>query len=101
MIRIIYDPIDGCAVPDGQAETWVGDRIDYYHRRNGIDYDVLIGTEVMINEFRLAVIDKKIKPEEMKFIFKDWTLSINEGGRIAPWPSGFCDTLCKQLSRIM
>ena len=99
MLRIIYDPLDGEAVADGKASEWVSKRLIHRLTTNG-DLTVTVGTEVMINEFRLAVVDKKIKPEEMVFIFKDHILTIREGGRINKWPCGFCDTLVHQLARM-
>lgn len=84
MIKVTYDPINGMAVPDGRAESWVKEVME----TNGTDFHAIVGTEVMVNVFRLLVLEQKIKPEELVFIFGDVEIPVDKFGALKFWPKG-------------
>jgi len=95
---LIYDPINGYAMPDGLVETFI-------EEVQPVDGEVTVGSEVLLTEMRAQHAEGKIKIEHI--IFKDYDndqdvwLEVNEAGQCDNYPRGFADVIEKALYRIM
>ena len=80
---------------DGEIENWVNNRINHYlnnvHIFGREDLYLLVGQEMVITQFRVAVKQKLIPHTDIEIIFKDKTIHMDCEGRIDDWPDGFCD----------
>lgn len=91
MIKLIYDPWFGISKPDSVVDEWVRCQISL-HDTTKRDYEYNIGSELIIDRFRLAMIKNEIDINQVEFWFKDEKLIHNEYANIRPWPSDFCTT---------
>jgi len=99
MLKVTYDPENGSVVPDSGVPAFVEYVLSDY--RCDIKYAVSVGSEVLINGFRLAVCRAELDPDEIVFIFKGEELVVNAEGRLPVWPRGFCDLTTHQLSELL
>jgi hypothetical protein len=104
MIIVIYDPQAGAVVPDAKVSSFVNDII--MHRPGGDDWRTrcqyfTIGSETIINEFRLRVAEGKLPHDELIFEFLGKPFQMNEYAVIKDWPEGFCDYCDKQTVGIV
>lgn len=91
MITIHYDPQFGQAIADGQATTYVDNTI-YAHSDPDVTNVVRsVANASVIQEFRLRVLKDEIKPEEVRFEFRNQPITINEYAVLSDWPKGFAD----------
>ena len=82
-----YDPDNGLAFTDNKAKEYM-----YYAIKNrSITPHIIIGNELLITLFRCAVVERKIKHTEIKFLFKGKIINISKVGRCDEWPKGFGD----------
>ncbi|AND75076.1 hypothetical protein pf16_153 [Pseudomonas phage pf16] len=86
MLTVVYDPINGTAVTDGNAEAFAANVL-----KSGLE-QVTVGNTIMIDMFRVLVVRGTIKHTDLKFKYGDVVLSVHENGRLPVWPQGFCDT---------
>lgn len=99
-LTIKYDSMIGDCVPDGMAKDYVDSRINLLMTGEG-DVHLKVSSFVIIDEFRLAVKEKRIPVDQIKFKYGTMFLDINEDGMIAPWPDGFCDVYDKILDGLL
>jgi len=83
MIKVIYDPIYGVAIPDGEV-------IEFSHSLH--DRVITISNGIVLDAIRLAIKEGKYKPEDIYIEFEGKRININKDGRAENWPEGFCDT---------
>jgi len=102
LIIIEYDPILGITLPDIHLK----DELEYIlrnytkHKNHLSIYSY--GNETFVLNARLLVSRNLVKPYEIIFIFKGEIITINEYGRLNPWPNGFCDNeekISEEISR--
>ncbi len=91
MIKLIYDPWFGISKPDSAVDEWVRCQISL-HERTKRDYEYNIGSELIIDRFRLAMINNEIDINQVEFWFNNEKLTHNEYANIIPWPLDFCCT---------
>lgn len=91
-----YDPDNGLALPDNKSEDYVKNVIE-----NSVEQHVVVGTELFVDLFRCAVVEKKIKHTKIKFLFKGETIDIDKYGTCREYPEGFNDVNTNVLSRIL
>jgi hypothetical protein len=111
-----FDGYDGIAVPDGKASEYVANVLrtvtkefaqeDLYPDEIIDPVKVRVGTSLMIDFFRLAVVSGSLKPEHIKFVFKDHKdsknlLEVDENGRLSRYPEGFCDHTTEVLAKLV
>lgn len=63
--------------------------------------DVTVCQALMVDAIRLQVCEGKIDGSELIFEFKGAQLPVTKIGRIAHWPSGFCNLPIDILSRLL
>jgi hypothetical protein len=98
MITVIYDPVNGATVPDANVSS----EVDYFIlAQKDKTIGVVIGSELIINEFRVRLYRKEIEPSDIKFMYEGVEIDANVDGRLKNWPTGFCDTTDKQLSELI
>ncbi|KKL85600.1 hypothetical protein LCGC14_1953120 [marine sediment metagenome] len=90
MITIIYDPLNGYAVPDARAEDFVRCLKD--------GQSITVSTENVIQFARALVVEEGL---EVKFMFNGKIVEHNEYAAINDWPKGFCDYTHFWTSRIL
>jgi len=89
MLTVRYDPLYGNVVPDGHVAAYVNGVVARMH---DIAEDmVTVGSELLINEFRLRVARGVIPHDQIEFMFNEEILPIRPTGKLDEWPHGFCD----------
>lgn len=89
MLTVEYDSDSGFACCDGAVKEWVDKHIRLY---NTVGHTTLvIGTETLINGFRLAVLDDEISHNDIQFMHNGEVLTVNTYGVLPSYPAGFCD----------
>lgn len=91
-----YDPDNGVAFPDNKSEDYVENIIE-----TPVKQRIVIGTELLVELFRCAVVEKKIKHTEIKFLFKGEIIDIDKYGTCREYPKGFGDVNINVLSRLL
>jgi len=84
---IEFNGDNGIALPDNKSQEYVDEVIA---NRATTPY-VVIGTELLLILFRCAVIEKKIKHTDLKFMFKEKLIDVGKYGTCREWPKGFGD----------
>ena len=79
-----YDADKGQAFSDNESIKYVDEICKTF-----VNSRILIGTEFLITLFRKAIVEKKIKVDEIKFLFKGRTISIDKYGCWDYKPDGF------------
>lgn len=75
-----YDPDNGQAFSDNESKEYVDDICKTF-----VNAHIVVGTKLLVNLFRCAVADKKVKRNEVKFLFKDkqyWTNNNRAGKEV-------------------
>lgn len=93
-IKIVYDPKDGVAIPDGKVKEFLM-RLSMGHRPAGI----IVSTENIIHGARQMVAENM--GMEVEFVFEGKSYIPDQYGRIADWPDGFADHGCRVSERIL
>ena len=83
---IEYDPFNGEVVPDGMVHEYVDDIIS----ANSDDTEVIVGSVVLFDAFRLAIKKKKIDNRKVKLRFNEEEYQPDENGKLNYWPPGLC-----------
>lgn len=91
-IVVTYDPNDFySAWPDAWCEREVNDLIEWSLGKNCEYVHHTVSRRLAVDYFRLAVASDRIKPEDIEFRFRNKVIKVYPGGRLDPWPRGFCD----------
>lgn len=88
ILKVTYDQFFGAAVPDGRAMAWAEEVVLKAHR---YPLRVTVGSHLMIDALRVLLARKDLLQEEVEFWFNGVKLNHTQGGRIDPWPRGFCN----------
>ena len=79
----------GDAVPDAYVKDLVDDSILSFHQR-GVDTTHHIGSDILLNAYRLAIIERKIAPEDIVFKYESVVYAFDDKGNIVGgWPKGY------------
>lgn len=98
MLKITYDPTNNdVAVSDGGINAVVTSTLAYFKLMQDLhgikqDYHVTVSNELVIEAFRVAIVEKRINHEHVCFIFNNEELYPNSVGCLPKWPKGFCNT---------
>lgn len=95
MITLVYDDMYGTVMPEARVEGWVNSFIDDH---NGYDVPITYGQELILNYFRLAIVEGRLDHNDIRVQYQDELISINEKGRLSRWPMP--DRLCDVLSKL-
>lgn len=99
-LTVRYDAIEGHAVADGLAESYVDALIE------GLSYEavsVTVGSDLIVAHIRLAIGEGRLNAENVFFEFKDQVIKFGSLGSIVYpniWPEGFCDYSLKVIAKI-
>ena len=100
MLKIHYDAMNGYSVPDGMAETFVNDVIITRNPSAG-DYELTIGSDTLVTQFRLAVANKQIQPSDLVFVYGNQEIPVNVYGDLRFWPEGLADQPMKTMMKLL
>ncbi len=98
MLTIEYDPTtDKNLIPDGEILNFVKVEINtfvIFQDLYGTTFDrhIIIGNQLVIDAFRLAIKREQIKHTDIVFTYQDHILYPDDQGKLPKWPHGFCDT---------
>lgn len=84
-LTVEFNGDDGVVYPDNKSQKYVDDVIA---NRATTPY-VVIGSDLLLTLFRCAVVEKKIKHTDLKFMFKEKVIDIDKYGTCREWPKGF------------
>lgn len=101
MLKIIYHPTLGAAVPDGRLEQTVADIIRRYHLDN--DKNIyLTSSELLIDAFRVAVVEGQINCKDIVFSYNnEEDIRVDNYGTLSDYPQGFLETHNGLLFRLI
>lgn len=100
MIRLVYDPLKGECMPDGECVTrallLIANHKDHNdsHVKAGKPFCVTqtFANELFFTAFRVQVKRGLIPCEQVEVVFGDHKhIAIDKDGRCRNWPTGFCD----------
>lgn len=92
-MRIVYDPLDGAAVPESRVAEYVDSMIVIH--KNNPGWNEAIGSPSIVDELRVRVVRGEIS--NLAFIHKGEELHVRENGTLEKWPRDFC---CEMVDRI-
>lgn len=101
MIKVAYDPVNGLVWPDAEIASVVSTFINEHKESPSVQFTIVVGSEMVIHEFRCNVATKVITPDEIEIQFNGNKLSMDQRGRIDHWPTGFCDVYNRQLGTLV
>lgn len=96
-LTVEFDGDNGAALPDNKSQRYVDDVIA---NRTTTPY-VVIGTGLLLDLFRCAVVEKKIKHTELKFMFEGAIINVDRYGACKKWPEGFGDVSIEALETLL
>lgn len=99
MLTVIYDPIIGPAFPDLKVMEHASNIVALY--KEGTVAVCLVGTEALVQAFRVQVARGNIKHDELEFQYGSTSISIDRRGMLKQWPTGFCDTYENMLMELL
>lgn len=101
MIKVTYDAVHGMATPEGIAEKLADEWIQHGN------LELVLSTELPIDWLRVAIKKGKLSINNFELFYQPQGLNIepiklevNDQGRVARWPMGFCDQLTHALSQL-
>ena len=100
MLKVHFDAVRGFAVPDGMAESFVDDVINTRNKNAG-DYELIIGNDSVVTQFRLAVANNKIPHNELVFVCNNEEIPVNQYGDLRFWPTGFADQTVGAMIKLL
>ena len=86
MLTIVYDPINGIAVPDGLCEI----KAFNLCTGNG-EGKFIVSSILLIHYIRLNIKQGVIKYNQVVFLFHDYVIPPDKNGMLGIWPHGFGD----------
>lgn len=100
VLRVTYDPDNGLALPDNKIAQYVSDVIRFFASNPEMIIPPVVGSESIVQQFRIAVKKGMIPPERCVFIFQGAEISISTNGNLGWWPDGFCSVIDRQLNAL-
>ena len=107
MLIVEYDPNNKLvAIADGETAQFVDNALRFhrkYQTKYGIDnmYEITTSNQLVINEFRLAVLRGYIPFDQLTFKFAGELIPVSINAKLYDWPEGFCDLNAKQLASLV
>lgn len=103
MLIVNYDPDNHFVVEDGKIEKCVNELLEMYFKTAIGVYEtkITVGSELIVQYFRVAVREGKISHEDIKFEYKGQRIDVDKFGNLREWPKGFCDIVDDYLNRLI
>jgi hypothetical protein len=96
MIILEYDSMEGLALPEGK----ICDFVDQFIADNaGKDVKLVYGQELILDYFRLAIINAKLDHNDIVVQYLDKIVTVNSDAKLSSWPMP--DYLCDVLSQLL
>lgn len=104
MFIIIYDKYAGVVYPDGVIQQEVAKDISTYANcktlHTEVDYIVTVGSEIMIDAYRVAIVKGDISHEDVQVRYEDTLYQFDKNARMK-WPAGMGDLHSNLLRTII
>jgi hypothetical protein len=96
MITLEYDSMEGLALPEGKICDFVD---QFIVDNNDKDIKLVYSQELILDYFRLAIVQGRLDYNNILVQYQDETTTINSNGRLDRWPmpTYCCDVLCQLL----
>ena len=101
VFRIKYDPINGFVTPDANIEECIKNYITTFEVSSEYTYTISVGSELLIDAFRVAIREDKVSHEVVEFEFEDQILKPDSNARLDHWPRGFGDIHSNFFRRLL
>lgn len=88
MITLEYDALNGMALPEGMVKPFV---IEFIHLHKTKDIKLIFGQELILQEFRLALINGVFPINAFQLMFDGQEIKFTYDFKIDQWPKGLCD----------
>lgn len=98
-LRLIWDPIEGLAFPEGRVVEETARFLDEW--QEGKRTEVIFGQDQILNEYRLRICKKMLEPSDIELVVHGEIIEITDKGRLKTWPRGFCDMIENQLMALI
>jgi hypothetical protein len=99
LLTVEYNEHIGIVVADAAVphivQYWLG-----LHQQGQLT-TIAAGNEMLIDQFRLAVLDEQISHEDIMFMYQGEQIKVDTYGKLAHWPTGMCDLQQTQLRRLI
>lgn len=89
------------ALPEGKVVHWVEKVVEGWRATGSFPLVLDVGQDLIINQFRVLLHRGLIRPEELQLMVNDEHVPVNKNGRLATWPTGFCDLMDRQLMELI
>jgi hypothetical protein len=98
MIILEYDSMDGLALPEGKICDFVD---QFIVDNNDKDVHLVCSQELILDYFRLAIVQGRLDYNNILVQYQDETTTINSNGRLDRWPmpTYCCDVLSQLLEK--
>lgn len=101
-IIVVYDPQKGIALADGRISNYVDQALKVIpDLSSGTPYRIFVGTESLVNAFRIALKQGRVSTEDIGFEFEGKPVPHTPQGRFTDWPAGFCALMDMQLTELV
>ena len=90
-IEIVWDPYYGLGVSDGMVSKTVSDYIKWSNDSSQPVITITIGSELIIQGFRLRVQNGEIPYDRICILVGDEVITFDELGYLSGYPEGFCN----------
>jgi hypothetical protein len=88
MITLEYDALNGMALPEGMVKPFV---TEFIRLNKTKDIKLIFGQELILQEFRLALINGVFPVNAFRLMFDDREVKFTYDFKIEEWPKGLCD----------
>lgn len=95
-LYIEFDAVNGIAIPDGLAESYVQALID-----NPPDSPFIVSSSIFIQALRVAVKEGRLQHSDVIIIFNSEPITIDSKGALSEWSKGFCSNERDFLVRLL
>ncbi|ASD52008.1 hypothetical protein KNT64_gp056 [Pseudomonas phage PspYZU05] len=83
MITLVYDPMSGISMADGKMKMWVDSVAERNKEEPDNELIITIGSDLLFQCFRIAVIEDKIHHDQIRLKVKDQFIPFNTYGNIS------------------
>lgn len=88
MITLEYDALNGMVLPEGMVKPFV---TEFIRLNKGQDIKLIFGQELILQEFRLALINGAFSVNDFQLMFDNREVKFTYDFKIDQWPKGLCD----------
>jgi hypothetical protein len=82
MITLEYDSMEGLALPEGKIKEFV---TEYIAAHRDKDVTLAYGQELILNYFRLAIVNNKLDHNNIVVKYQDTIIPIDKYGTLKKW----------------